>query len=242
MEPGTEGTRTTATAPAQEVLDGLNDLLQLNHDAIGAYDIAIEKLDDPDHASQISGFKLDHERHIRELNRAIQGLGGVPVNEPHGTGPLKEAMQALGSLAGDRGTLLAWRTNELQVRTKYDRYASKAMHWSSEVKRLVDEQALDEERHYRWVADALAAMGVGKGEGAEVDMANRVRERMGTVSARMEKASGRVRDRVGSTASYVRDADGEMLMGELEDQVRANPLRSLAAMFGIGFVLGRILR
>lgn len=237
----TGATGATAVA-APEIVDGLNDLLQLNHDAIGAYDIAVEKLEDRDHASQIAGFKLDHERHIRELTKAIQGMGGAPVNEPHSTGPLKEAMQALGSLAGDRGTLLAWRTNEFQVRTKYDRYAARAVHWPSDVKRMVDEQALDEERHYRWVADALEAMGVGSGEGLETDLTNRVRERMSSVSSRMNRATSRMKDRVESTTDYVRDADGEMLLGEIEDQVRARPLRTLALMFGVGFVIGRILR
>lgn len=242
METGTGDARGAATVAGTEVLDALNDLLQLNHDAIGSYDIAIEKLENADHASQISGFKLDHERHIRDLNRLIQSMGGTPVNEPHGTGPLKEAMQSLGSLAGDRGTLLAWRTNELQVRTKYDRYAAKAVRWSGEVKRMIDEQALDEERHYHWVAEALAAMGVGSGEGAETDMANRVRERVSSVSSQVGRASGRARERFGSTADYVRDADAEMLRGELEDRVRAHPLRMLALMFGVGFVVGRILR
>ncbi|HEU4754263.1 MAG TPA: DUF2383 domain-containing protein, partial [Armatimonadota bacterium] len=126
-------------APAlAEVLDGLNDLLQLDHDACAAYDIAIEKLEDRDHADQIAGFRRDHERHIRELNELIAALGGTPKNEPHATGPFKLALQSLGGLAGDRGLLIAWRTNELQARAKYDAYASKANRWPHEVKRMVD--------------------------------------------------------------------------------------------------------
>lgn len=249
------------------MLEGLNDLLQLNHDAIGAYDIAIEKLKDADHASQISGFRLDHERHVRELNQVIQRMGGTPVNEPHATGPLKEAMQALGAVAGDRGTLLSWRANELQVRTKYDTYSAKANRWPAEIKRMIDEQALDEERHYRWAADTLAALGVGSGEGLETHLANSAREHVGSVTAkaarvkeevrertdhlteRLGKATGRAqelkdrfRERADVTAHYIRDADGEMLRGEIEDRVRSNPLQTLLLTFGIGFVIGRIIR
>lgn len=165
--------------PTEEILDGLNDLLQLDHDAVGAYDIAIERLKDRDHADQIAGFRRDHERHIQELNQAIASLGGTPKNEPHATGPLKEALQGLGALAGDRGILVSWRANEMQVRSKYDMYASRAMLWPDELKRLVDRNALDEERHYRWVSDVLAAMGVGAGEGMEVDLADRMREKAG---------------------------------------------------------------
>lgn len=262
---GTENAPGTAADP--RMLEGLNDLLQLNHDAIGAYDIAIEKLKDADHASQISGFRMDHERHVRELNQAIQMLGGTPVNEPHATGPLKEAMQALGAVAGDRGTLLSWRANELQVRTKYDTYAAQAVRWPAEIKRMIDEQALDEERHYRWGADVLASMGVGSGEGIETHAANTMRERVESASARVDRLKGGLRDRADElgdrverateraqeltgrarhradvAAHYIRDADGEMLRGELEDRVRSNPLQTLLLMFGVGFVIGRILR
>lgn len=267
MDARTQAVGAPGTAADPVMLDALNDLLQLNHDAIGAYDVAIQKLKDPDHASQISGFRLDHERHVRELSRAIQGMGGSPKNEPHATAPLKEAMQALGAMAGDRGALIAWRANELQVRAKYDAYAAQAVGWPAEIKRMIDEQALDEERHYRWAADTLAAMGVGTGEGMETHLANAARERMESVGARVGKVksevrertehlseqvgraagraqemTGRARERSQVAAEYLRDADAEMIRGEVEDRVRSNPLQSLLVLFGVGFVIGRILR
>lgn len=279
VDTGMEGGRGPATAPAAEIIDGLNDLLQLNHDAIGAYDIAIEKLEDRDHATQISGFRLDHERHIRELNQLIQQLGATPKNEPHATGPLKEAMQSLGAMAGDRGALMAWRTNELQVRTKYDNYAARANQWPDEVKRMVDRQALDEERHYSWVAGVL-----GAGEGAETHLANKAREGAEALShkarqgagnaaetARLRTADGldraaeridefadrgagtgaagraagaahRLADGMERAADRVRDGDVATLQRDIEDQVRTSPLKTLLLLFGVGFVLGRILR
>jgi len=196
-----EGSRGSATASTSEILDGLNDLLQLDHDAIGAYEIAIEKLEDRDHASQISGFKLDHERHIRELNDLILELGGTPTNEPHATAPLKQAMQKAGALGGDRGTLIAWRANELQVRTKYDSYASRANAWPSNAKRVVDEAALDEERHYHWVANVLQQMGVGAGEGLETELLNKLREK----GSQVAHAAGNLTDRAASAASEISD-------------------------------------
>jgi hypothetical protein len=153
-EPGATGATPSIVGTA-EVLDGLNDLLQLDHDAIGAYEIAIERLLDRDHALQIESFRQDHARHIAKLNEVIAGLGGTPLNEPHPTAPLKEAIQRLAAAGGDRALLLAWRSNERQVSTKYDVYARKARRWPPEVKRVVDENALDEERHYAWVVGAL---------------------------------------------------------------------------------------
>ncbi|HET7275538.1 MAG TPA: ferritin-like domain-containing protein [Longimicrobiaceae bacterium] len=207
------------SATTAEVLEGLNDLLQLDHDAVGAYEIAIAKLDNREYASQIRGYKRDHERHIKNLNEMIVSLGGTPKNEPHGTGPLKQALQGLGAVAGDKGVLVAWRANELQVRTRYDRYAAEANSWPPAVKRLVDENALDEEGHYRWVAELLESLGVGSGEGAEIHLADKARE---------ESAALRHRAR-----GYGND---------IETRMKAEPAQTLLASFAVGFIIGRILR
>ncbi len=223
MDTGTTRDMGRQTPSTAEVLEGLNDLLQLDHDAIGVYEIAIEKLQDRDNASQIAGFKLDHERHIRELNQVISELGGTPINEPHATGPLKEALQSLGGLAGDKGVLMAWRTNELQVRTKYDGYASRAAFWPDNVKRLIDRNALDEERHYEWIIRVLQSMGLSTGDDLETglatrmregatqagDLAHRAREKaedvVDTARARVTELAGTARER----ASNLADAAGE---------------------------------
>jgi rubrerythrin len=195
-----------------EVLDGLNDLLQLDHDAIGAYQVAIEKLEDPDQRMQITGFLSDHERHVRDLNTLIQELGGTPKNEPHATGPFKEALQSLGGLGGDKGVLMAFRTNELQVRTKYDNYASKAVFWPNNVKALIDRNALDEERHYRWVSETLERMGVAPGEGMETTAATKLREGM----SRLDSARGRAGEAVSGAVGTARTRAADGLEGAAE--------------------------
>jgi rubrerythrin/ElaB/YqjD/DUF883 family membrane-anchored ribosome-binding protein len=197
-------------APAlQDVLDGLNDLLQLDHDAIAAYDVAIAKLEDRDHADQIAGYRRDHERHVRELNELVARLGGTPANHPHVTGPFKTALQSLGGLAGDKGLLMAFRTNELAVRTKYDSYASRAMLWPPDVKRVIDGAALDEERHYAWVADVLQRMGVGTGELDEASRAaDLAREKANVGGGMVSTAKEAVADAAGAVGGAVSGAAG----------------------------------
>ena len=202
------GGGTGPAVPVSEIVDGLNDLLQLDHDAIGAYDIAIEKLADRDHANQILGFRRDHERHIQELNELVATLGGEAKNQPHLTGPFKQALQSLGALGGDRGVLAAFRQNELQVRSKYELYAARANHWPPNVKRAIDRNALDEERHYRWVADALQAMGVGMGEGPEIDAATAARERTLVTGTTVENAVEMIVDAAGTARERIVDAAG----------------------------------
>jgi rubrerythrin len=186
-----------------EILEGLNDLLQLDHDAVGAYQIAMEKLHDRDHADQIAGFRRDHERHIRELNELIADLGGTPKNHPHATGPFKLALQSLGALAGDKGVLMAFRSNELLVRAKYDSYAAKANHWPTNIKRIIDACALDEERHYSWVSRVL-----GKDENAALDPVDMVRERAAAAGHKLEATKERVAEAAGTARERVADVAG----------------------------------
>lgn len=214
------GTRATA-APVRKVLEGLNDLLRLDHDAIGAYQVAMEKLENREWADQIAGFAADHRRHIRELNQLIVELGGTPANEPHLTGPFREAIQSLGALGGDRGVLVAFRANELQVRMKYDRYASTANRWPHNAKLVVDGNALDEERHYRWATEVVEGLGLPATGGAEIDAATRIREGINQISEKVEI---------------------DELRAGVEERTRARPIPILLATFFAGFIVGRILR
>ena len=211
MDTQTTGVEGTHAPALKEVLDGLNDLLQLDHDAMAAYDVAIAKLEDRDNADQIAGYRRDHERHVRELNELVSRLGGTPSNHPHVTGPFKTALQSLGALAGDKGLLMAFRTNELQVRTKYDAYASRAMLWPPDVKRVIDGAALDEERHYAWVADVLQRMGIG---GGEVDAASRApdlaREQANVGGGVVDRAKDAVAGAAGAVGGAVSGAAGSV--------------------------------
>jgi rubrerythrin len=188
-------TRGSVPAPTSEILEGLNDLLQLDHDAIGGYEIAIEQLRNREYALQIEHFCRDHERHIQRLNDAILELGGIPVNEPHATAPLKQALQRLSARGGDRSLLAAWRANELDVRTKYDSYAKQALFWPAPIKRLIDENALDEERHYEWIVKLMAENQLGEGEVANrlKDGVSRAREFGEQAQERLSSAAGEAR-------------------------------------------------
>jgi rubrerythrin len=139
----------------EEVVDALNDLLQLEYDALGAYELALENLPAPEHREQLELFRRHHERHVQELNMHIHSLGGSPANEPHATGPLKQALQGLGALGGARGTLIAYRSNELQIRDRYTDCVARAVHWPPGPRKMVERHAVEEERHVRWATALL---------------------------------------------------------------------------------------
>jgi hypothetical protein len=106
---------TTQTADAT-LVSQLNDLLQLDHDAVAAYSIAIRELDSPRLRSELQAHMDDHQRHIEELERHIKRLDGMTLPLPHLSGIFKLAVQSAVAAGGDRAVLLAFKANEMQVR------------------------------------------------------------------------------------------------------------------------------
>ncbi|WP_207476537.1 ferritin family protein [Arenibaculum pallidiluteum] len=145
------------------VLARLADLLQLEHDALPAYTLAIHALRDPDRREAARAWRADHERHAAELTALIRDLGGIAVPLPHlPTGLFKLAVQAIGAAGGgDRAVLLAFKANELQAREKYARMA--ASETLPEAAAVLERAAADEARHYAWAESELERLGAGSG-------------------------------------------------------------------------------
>lgn len=150
----------TTQSEAQLVTE-LNDLLQLDHDAVQAYSLAIDGLGSSEHRETLIRFRGDHERHLRYLTELIEAHGGIPIQLSHlPTGPMKLAVQAVGNAGGDREVLLAFKSNERQVRDKYRRLADRPH--APDVAEVLNRNAADEERHYAWVSQVLEGMGAGR--------------------------------------------------------------------------------
>src|SRR4051812_35608093 len=94
----------------------LNDLLQLDHDAVEAYTIAIDLVRNARYRELLVEYRADHKRHIEEIAALVRARGGLPTELPHATAPLKLAVQALGAAPGDVTLLLAFKAVEGQAR------------------------------------------------------------------------------------------------------------------------------
>ncbi|HEX8362359.1 MAG TPA: ferritin-like domain-containing protein [Longimicrobium sp.] len=138
----------------------LNDLLQLDHDAIASYQVAIDALSTETLKRKLRQFKREHQRHVTEIAELVTARGGTPVRAPHvSTGMLKLAVQALGAAGGDRAVLLAFRTNEWESANKYGRAAGRR--FPPAVREVVRRGAEDEAKHYRWAVETLEKLGAG---------------------------------------------------------------------------------
>ena len=168
----------------------LNDLLQLEHDALPAYALALAGLRDGGLRETLEAFRQDHLRHVGELTGLVRERGGLPLALPHvPTGLLKLAVQASGLPGGDRGVLLAFRANEWQAREKYGRAAAGGGHDDPEVADVLRRAAADEARHYAWAVEALERMGLG--DGTVVGRANAAFARLHGTTAGAIEAVGR---------------------------------------------------
>jgi rubrerythrin len=143
----------------------LNDLLQLDYDAVAAYTLALNALDDPDYQEAVRRFKSDHERHIDELTALIHSYGGMPMPMPHISGVFKLAVQGVGGAGGDAAVILAFKSNEVQSRDKYRRSASRQH--PADVQNALIRAARDEQRHFDWAMRTLGELGVNTGNVAE---------------------------------------------------------------------------
>jgi hypothetical protein len=205
----TQPTMTTNTTLVAE----LNDLLQLDHDAVHAYTIAVDKLENAGWKESLVRYRGDHQRHIDELTTHIRSLGGTPVELPHiPTGVFKSAVQAAGAAGGDRGILLAFKSNEGQVRDKYWR-AANAGH-PAETSALLRRNAHDEEVHYRWVAGVLESIGagadtpIGKAEATFEKVHGGAATAMESAEKAAMKGAGQLRNRLRSTSPTVKAVVG----------------------------------
>lgn len=205
----------------------LNDLLQLDHDAVQAYTLAIRLLGNPDARRQLEEFRADHQRHIDELSQLVRSRDGVPIELPHlPSGVFKLAVQAIGAAGGDRAVLLAFKANERQVRDKYRR-AARTPH-PADVTSVLARAADDEARHYEWVLETLTELGVTP-ESAT-----------GRLESAFEVAHARAADVMeGAERQALRAAQGAART--LRDDIINNPIGSALLAVGVGFVAATIL-
>jgi rubrerythrin len=206
----------------------LNDLLQLDHDAVQAYNLALALLRSDAYKQPIRRFKADHERHIEALSGLIRRHGGVPIQLPHlPTGPAKLAVQAAGKAGGDSGLLLAFKANERQGRDDYRRAANREH--SADVGGMLNRAAEDESTHYSWVVETLDELGLGSDSTA------------GKLEAAFEIGHTKMADAIEGVEKQTM-AVAEGARRGLKGQWTNSPMRTLLIAAGAGLVAGALMR
>jgi rubrerythrin len=213
------------TQSEEALVAELNDLLQLDHDAIQAYSLAIRQLQSAEYRRTLEGFRGDHQRHVDELTQLIHSRGGMPVQLPHlPSGLFKLAVQAAGFGRGDRAVLVAFKANERQAREKYRR-AARGNH-PADVTSVLARAADDEARHFEWVLDTLSELGWSEADAGRVERA-------------VEVAHAGMADRLEGTERVAMEV-GERARRTLTQRAQANPLGSALMALGAGVVIAAL--
>ncbi|MCC2656891.1 MAG: ferritin-like protein [Panacagrimonas sp.] len=136
------------------VIKALNELIELDHDAIEAYRAAIDRLESPDFKSALTAYCADHERHTRNLSDVVRRLGGTPASGPDMKKFLTKGKVVLADLVGgDHAILTAMRMNEEVTNKAYE--AALNVDMDPEARAVVASNLEDERRHRAWIQSQL---------------------------------------------------------------------------------------
>ena len=144
----------TTVGTESSLEDLLKDLIQLDHDAVEAYQAAIDRLHYAGFREALKGFCQDHLRHVEELGAQLSGLGREPPKEGDMKSVLAKGKVVLAGLVGDKQMLQAMKTNEDDTNTAYER-AVRHDEASEEVREMLRRGLADERRHRDWMVATI---------------------------------------------------------------------------------------
>lgn len=129
----------------------LKNLIQLEHDAIAAYDAVIEKLEDTGRAEKVRSFREDHQQHLDALTDLARAHHAYNPGEGSMKSMLTTGKVNLAGIAGGDGALLkAMSTNETDTVTAY-RHALENRDAPDDARDFLKKALADEERHKSWM-------------------------------------------------------------------------------------------
>ena len=144
-----------------QTFEEINSLIQLDIDAVEAYKQALRNIDFPSIYSSLEGFRQDHEEHIRALSAEIHQLGGKPIERSQDfKGYLIEGFTAIRSVTGVEGALKAMLGNEKLTTQTYEKALDADVPVST--KNIIRKNYEDEERHLKYIENALDLKSWGK--------------------------------------------------------------------------------
>jgi rubrerythrin len=150
----------------KKLSDDLINLVQLDIDAILAYNQAIDGVEESDIRQTLASFRADHDRHVSDLSSVITRLGGTPPSmERDFKGFFIEGMTAIAGKIGTRSALMAMAGNETLTNARYQ--AAQSYEAPDDVRLILQRNLADEQRHIRYIQQTLAEkFGVAETEDA----------------------------------------------------------------------------
>lgn len=138
-----------------EVRAVLNELIQLDYDAIITHKQAIDQIDVGPVRDQLMVYQNDHVRHTLNLSDILRRLGEQPCRQEAGATELvTEGFVTVESSSGTEGALKAMHANERLVNKKYRQFAALPM--PTDIRAQVELNYHDEQRHLSYIEVKLS--------------------------------------------------------------------------------------
>lgn len=136
-----------------KIIEELNEVLQIDLDAVGAYQTAFDAIDVAEIKNQLLLFQRDHERHITDLEAIILRCGGKPRKGADWRGMVQRGFTKVAGLVGAEGTLKAMLSNEKVTNNVYAKHCQKA--FPPDILAVLQRNYGDEQRHFSWIEICL---------------------------------------------------------------------------------------
>lgn len=145
---------TTLVGIQNNFVDAIKELVELDYDAIEAYEAAINRITDENYKTQLQRFKEDHERHVKELNELLLKHKEEKVTGPSSKQWLTKGKVVLATQIGDKAILQAMLSNEKDTNTAYERLNNHTDKWD-DAEKILEQGFKDEQKHKKWIENQL---------------------------------------------------------------------------------------
>lgn len=132
----------------------LNGLIELDYDAVAAYEVAIAHLQHQQYKEQLREFMRDHQRHIIDLKAAAAHICEQVASGPDLKQYLTMGKVQLAQIAGDKSILRALLSNEEDSNVAYER-AVQFPNLPGRILSIFERALSDERRHRAWLEQCL---------------------------------------------------------------------------------------
>lgn len=142
----------TLVGTKENFIHALRELIELDYDAIEAYETAINRIENKYFKNKLKEFKKDHEKHVEKLNKFLSTHKEEIVAGPSTKQWLTKGKVVLADLVGDSAILYAMLTNEEDTNAAYERLNKHPRKWP-ETTEILKEGLLDEKAHKKWLEE-----------------------------------------------------------------------------------------
>ena len=132
----------------------LHNLIQLDFDAIAAYELAIGGLEEDATRRRLAAFRDDHRAHTERLGALLTELDEEPPTAGDSQMLLTTGQVMMALPFGDRAILQAMAVNEDDTNTAYRR-ANAHKGVDGAIRQALVQSFADEQRHAAWIEQRL---------------------------------------------------------------------------------------